>query len=70
MKVLHVRTGKQIKLADAVSFKAGERILLEQAEVGDIIGIHNHGTIKIGDTFSSGEELKFVGIPNFSPYKI
>ncbi len=67
MKVLHVRTGKQIKLTDAVSFKAGERILLEHAETGDIIGIHNHGTIKIGDTFSSGEELKFIGIPNFSP---
>ena len=67
MKVFHVRTEKKIKLADAVSFKAGERILLEQAEAGDIIGLHNHGTIKIGDTFTSGEQLQFTGIPNFAP---
>ena len=67
MKVFHVRTEKKIKLVDAVSFKAGERILLEQAEAGDIIGLHNHGTIKIGDTFTSGEELQFTGIPNFAP---
>ncbi len=67
MKVFHVRTEKKIKLADAVSFKAGERILVDQADTGDIIGLHNHGTIKIGDTFTSGEELQFTGIPNFAP---
>ena len=46
---------------------ASDRLKLEHADAGDIIGIHNHGTIKIGDTFTSGESLKFTGIPNFAP---
>lgn len=67
MKMRHVRIGKDIKIADAVTFKAGERALVEEAISGDIIGLHNHGTIQIGDTFSDGEELKFTGIPHFAP---
>lgn len=67
MKMHHVRIGKDIKIADAVSFKAGERVLVDQAMSGDIIGLHNHGTIQLGDTFSEGEALKFTGIPHFAP---
>ncbi|MEM6605522.1 MAG: peptide chain release factor 3 [Pseudomonadota bacterium] len=67
MKMRHVRTGKDVKIADAVTFKAGERILVEEATSGDIIGLHNHGTIQIGDTFSSGEALNYTGIPHFAP---
>lgn len=67
MKMKHVRIGKEIKIADAVTFKAGEREAVELAYSGDIIGLHNHGTIQIGDTFTAGEELKFKGIPHFAP---
>ncbi|HEY9033802.1 MAG TPA: peptide chain release factor 3, partial [Pseudomonadales bacterium] len=67
MKLRHVRLGKEVRISDAVSFKAGERDLVEEAFSGDIIGLHNHGTIQIGDTFSEGEDLKFTGIPNFAP---
>jgi peptide chain release factor 3 len=67
MKMRHVRTGKDIKIADAVNFKAGDRELVEKAVSGDIIGLHNHGTIQIGDTFTGGEDLKYTGIPHFAP---
>lgn len=67
MKMKHVRIGKDIKIADAVTFKAGERVAVEKACSGDIIGLHNHGTIQIGDTFTEGEDLKFTGIPHFAP---
>lgn len=67
MKMKHVRIGKDIKIADAVSFKAGERVVIDEAVSGDIIGLHNHGTIQIGDTFTEGEHLKFTGIPHFAP---
>jgi len=67
MKMRHVRIGKDVKIADAVSFKAGERELVEEAVSGDIIGLHNHGTIQIGDTFTEGEDLQFTGIPHFAP---
>ena len=67
MKMRHVRIDKDIRIADAVSFKAGERELVESAVAGDIIGLHNHGTIQIGDTFTSGEALQFTGIPHFAP---
>jgi peptide chain release factor 3 len=67
MKMRHVRIGKEIKIADAVTFKAGERELVEEAFSGDIIGLHNHGTIQIGDTFTDGEALKFTGVPHFAP---
>lgn len=67
MKMKHVRIGKEIKIADAVTFMAGDRSAVEEAISGDIIGLHNHGTIQIGDTFTEGEELKFTGIPHFAP---
>ena len=67
MKMHHVRLGKELRIADAVSFKAGDRVLVEQACAGDIIGLHNHGTIQLGDTFTAGESLQFTGIPHFAP---
>ncbi|MBB3047877.1 peptide chain release factor 3 [Litorivivens lipolytica] len=67
LKMRHVRLGKDVKIADAVSFVAGDRELVEEAMSGDIIGLHNHGTIQLGDTFTEGEELKFTGIPHFAP---
>lgn len=67
MKMKHVRIGKEVKIADAVTFMAGDRSAVEEAIAGDIIGLHNHGTIQIGDTFTEGEELKFTGIPHFAP---
>jgi peptide chain release factor 3 len=67
MKMQHVRIGKDVKIADAVTFHAGERVLVEEAVSGDIIGLHNHGTIQIGDTFTEGEALQYTGIPHFAP---
>jgi len=67
MKVKHHRLGKDITLSNATIFMAQERANVEEAWPGDIIGLHNHGTIKIGDTFTPKEELKFTGIPNFAP---
>jgi peptide chain release factor 3 len=67
MKLRQVRTEKDIKIPDALTFMAAERGHVEDAYPGDIIGIHNHGTIRIGDTFTQGEELFFTGIPNFAP---
>lgn len=67
MKMRHVRLNKDIKIADAVTFLAGDRSQVEEAISGDVIGLHNHGTIQIGDTFSEGESLKFTGIPHFAP---
>jgi peptide chain release factor 3 len=67
MKMRHVRIGKDIRIADAVSFLAGERSNVGEAIAGDIIGLHNHGTIQIGDTFSDGEDLNYTGIPHFAP---
>ena len=66
-RVLHVRSGKELKIPDAITFMAADRQHAETAYAGDIIGIHNHGTINIGDSFSQGEELRFTGIPNFAP---
>ena len=67
MKMRHVRLGKDVRISDAVSFKAGERDVVEHAISGDIIGLHNHGTIQIGDTFTEGEDFRFTGIPHFAP---
>ena len=58
---------REVKIADALTFFAAERGHVERAYPGDIIGLHNHGTIRIGDTFSGKEELIFTGIPNFAP---
>lgn len=67
MRIRHVRLGKDVKISDAVTFMAGDRVQAEQAYAGDIIGLHNHGTIQIGDSFSQGEALEFKGVPNFAP---
>ena len=67
MKMHQVRIGKDVKVANAITFMASEREHVENAYPGDIIGLHNHGTIQIGDTFTQGEKLKFSGIPNFAP---
>jgi peptide chain release factor 3 len=67
MKVFHHRIGKEVAFANATIFMAQDRENVEEAFPGDIIGIHNHGTIKIGDTFTEKEPLKFSGIPNFAP---
>ncbi|AIN62709.1 TPA: peptide chain release factor 3 [Providencia stuartii] len=67
MKLRQVRTKKDVVISDALTFMAGDRSHVENAYAGDIIGLHNHGTIQIGDTFTQGEDLKFTGIPNFAP---
>jgi len=67
MKVRHHRIGKDVPIANATIFMAQDRTHVEEAFPGDIIGIHNHGTIKIGDTFTTKEPLKFTGIPSFAP---
>ena len=67
MKMHHVRLGKDVKVADAVTFMAGDRVRTEEAWPGDVIGLHNHGTIQIGDTFTEGERFRFQGVPNFAP---
>ena len=67
MKAFHPRTGKPLKLANALTFMASDREIAAEAYPGDVIGIHNHGTISIGDTFTEGENIAFTGIPNFAP---
>ncbi len=67
MKMRHVRLGKEVRIADALTFMAADRQTAEEAFAGDIIGLHNHGTINIGDTFTEGEKITFTGIPNFAP---
>ncbi|MDN5898075.1 MAG: peptide chain release factor 3, partial [Psychrobacter sp.] len=67
MKLSHLRLEKSVQISNALTFMAGDRAHADEALPGDIIGLHNHGTIRIGDTFSEGESLKFTGIPNFAP---
>jgi len=67
MKAFHVRSGKEHKLANALTFMASDREHVETAYPGDVIGLHNHGTISIGDSFTAGEKISFTGIPNFAP---
>ncbi len=67
MKMRHVRINRDIQVSNAVTFMAGSRDQAEEAWAGDIIGLYNHGTIQIGDTFTQGEELSFTGIPFFAP---
>jgi len=67
MKMHHVRLKRDIKISNALTFMAGQRDSVEEAYPGDIIGLHNHGAIQIGDTFTQGENLKFTGIPYFAP---
>jgi peptide chain release factor 3 len=67
MKVRHVRIGRDVTLHNAITFMAQTRDQVDVAFPGDIIGIYNHGTITIGDSFTQGEDLKFTGIPHFAP---
>ena len=67
MKIKQVRIGKTVQVANAITFQADERRHVEEAWPGDIIGLHNHGTIQIGDAFTEGEDLKYEGIPYFAP---
>ena len=67
MKVHHVRIGRGMKLGNVHTFMANERVRSEDAVAGDIIGIHNHGQLQIGDTLTEGEALGFKGIPYFAP---
>lgn len=67
MKIHHVRLGKSVQVSNALTFQADSRKAVEEAYPGDIIGLHNHGTIQVGDTFTQGETLKYGGIPYFAP---
>jgi peptide chain release factor 3 len=67
MKVFQVSLDREVKIGQALTFMASDREQVAQAWPGDIIGLYNHGTIQIGDTFSEGEQLKFTGIPYFAP---
>ncbi|MSP90372.1 MAG: peptide chain release factor 3 [Myxococcales bacterium] len=67
MKLWHERLGKELIVRNAMTFLARDRSLVDEAFPGDIIGIPNHGTIRIADTFTEGEALQFTGIPNFAP---
>lgn len=67
MKLRHVRLGKDVRVPDAQTFMASSRERADECYAGDIIGLHNHGTIGIGDTFTEGEVIRFAGIPNFAP---
>jgi peptide chain release factor 3 len=67
MKMVQTRTGKDVRIANALTFMASDREIVESAYPGDVIGLHNHGTIGIGDTFTEGEMVSFTGIPNFAP---
>jgi len=67
MKLRHIRTGKAMALVNPVFFLARDRELAEEAYPGDIMGIPNHGQLRIGDTLSESEDLNFLGIPTFAP---
>jgi peptide chain release factor 3 len=67
MKVQHQRIGREMKLGNVLTFMANERVQSEDAVAGDIIGIHNHGQLQIGDTLTEGEALGYKGIPYFAP---
>lgn len=66
-KIHQVRIGRSVQISNALTFMAGDREQTEEAWPGDIIGLHNHGTIQIGDTFTEGKNFNFIGIPNFAP---
>ena len=67
MRLKQVRTGKQIPLHAPQFFFARDRALAEEAFAGDVVGIPNHGTLRIGDTLTEDEDLNFVGVPYFAP---
>ena len=67
MRMFHSRLMREVRVGDAITFMAADRQQVEEAYAGDIIGLHNHGTINIGDSFTQGEPLVFTGIPSFAP---
>jgi peptide chain release factor 3 len=67
MKAKHVRTGKSIGLHTPHFFFAQDRAIADEAFAGDVVGIPNHGSLRIGDTLTEGETLNFVGVPSFAP---
>ena len=67
MKMFHVRSKKPMAVSNPVMFLAADRELAEEAWAGDIIGIPNHGQLRIGDTLTEGESLRVTGIPSFAP---
>ncbi|TNF22998.1 MAG: peptide chain release factor 3 [Rhodobacteraceae bacterium] len=67
MKLTHVRTKKPMSVSNPVLFLAADRELAEEAWAGDIIGIPNHGQLRIGDTLTEGEAIRVTGIPSFAP---
>ncbi|HEY4406178.1 MAG TPA: peptide chain release factor 3 [Xanthobacteraceae bacterium] len=67
MKVTHVRTGKVMSVRTPQFFFAQDRALAEEAYAGDVVGIPNHGSLRIGDTLTEGENLNFIGVPSFAP---
>jgi peptide chain release factor 3 len=67
MKAKHVRTGKTMALQTPQFFFAQDRSLVEEAYAGDVVGIPNRGTLRIGDALTEGEDVRFLGIPSFAP---
>ncbi len=67
MRVKHVRSAKQFALHTPQFFFARDRQLAEEAFAGDVVGIPNHGTLRIGDTLTEGEDIRFTGVPHFAP---
>jgi peptide chain release factor 3 len=67
MKLKHVRSGKPMAIYNPILFFAQDREIADEAFPGDIIGVPNHGTLRVGDTLSEAEEIRFTGIPNFAP---
>lgn len=67
MKLRQVGTGKTMAVSNPIFFFAGERELAEEAYPGDIIGVPNHGTLRVGDTLTDGADVRITGIPNFAP---
>jgi peptide chain release factor 3 len=67
MRLINCRSGKEVKTASVVSFLSQRRDIVDEAYAGDIIGIPNRGTLRLGDTLSDGEVLQFRGLPFFAP---
>ncbi|MBR0789955.1 peptide chain release factor 3 [Bradyrhizobium manausense] len=67
MKAKLVRTGKSMPLSSPQFFFAQDRSVADEAFAGDVVGIPNHGTLRIGDTLTEGEDFNFVGVPSFAP---
>ena len=67
MKAKLVRTGKNMSLSSPPFFFAQDRAIADEAYAGDVVGIPNHGTLRIGDTLTDGEDITFIGVPSFAP---